>query len=61
MDAIGGLFSVKMLQCVRVNVQIHGELVFACDLLVYESIQVKYDTLKVDNKHLRWFRYTCHF
>ena len=56
-----GLLSVEMLQSVRVNVQFHGELVLGGYLFIDEGVQIKHDTLQMNDEDLRWFGDARHF
>jgi hypothetical protein len=50
-----GLLGLVVGQAVGVRVEAHGELVPAGYFLVYERVQVEYDTLQVDYQDLRPF------
>lgn len=53
--------SVKMLQTVWINIEFNRELMFTCDFFIYESVQIKNDSLKMDDQYLRWFGNSGHF
>ena len=56
-----GLLPIEMLQSVRVNVQLHRELVLGGDLFIDKSVKVEHDTLQMNDEDLGWFGDAGHF
>lgn len=43
------LLSVEMFQCIRINIEFDWKLMFCCNFFIDESVQIKYDSLKVND------------
>ena len=53
------LFSFIVIQSVRVNIEAGGELVFVCQFLVDESLEVEVDSLEMNDEIVRHFADPC--